>query len=104
MLRGFAEQLRPYQDSIPKCVIQLLLSCPHECAAIRKVSVYLPRLGHTNKSLNNTYIDLRFQELLIATRHILATEFRAGFVSHIDTLLDEAVLIGTGRTSYETLR
>jgi len=37
MLRGFAEQLRPYQDSIPKCVLQLLLSCPHECAAIRKV-------------------------------------------------------------------
>lgn len=44
------------------------------------------------------------QELLIATRHILATDFRAGFVSQIDTLLDEGVLIGTGRTSYETLR
>jgi len=36
MLRGFAEQLRPYQDSIPKCVIQLLLNCPHECAAIKR--------------------------------------------------------------------
>jgi transformation/transcription domain-associated protein len=44
------------------------------------------------------------QELLIATRHILATDFRNGFVSQIDTLLDENVLIGTGRTSFETLR
>jgi transformation/transcription domain-associated protein len=41
---------------------------------------------------------------LIATRHILATEFRVGFISQIDTLLDEQVLIGSGRTSFETLR
>eukprot|EP01114_Cavostelium_apophysatum_P014185 TRINITY_DN3613_c0_g1_i5.p1 TRINITY_DN3613_c0_g1~~TRINITY_DN3613_c0_g1_i5.p1 ORF type:complete len:3612 (+),score=1106.25 TRINITY_DN3613_c0_g1_i5:200-11035(+) len=79
MLRGFAEHLRPYQDSIPRCVIQLLLNCPSESAGIRK-------------------------ELLIATRHILATDFRQGFVSQIDTLLDEKVIIGTGRTSHETLR
>lgn len=44
------------------------------------------------------------QELLIATRHILATDFRMGFIGHIDTLLDEKVLIGSGRTSFETLR
>jgi transformation/transcription domain-associated protein len=37
MLRGFSEHLRPYQDSIPKCVIQLLLNCPNESATIRKV-------------------------------------------------------------------
>jgi hypothetical protein len=37
MLRGYAEHLRPYQEQIPKCVIALLLNCPHECAAIRKV-------------------------------------------------------------------
>ena len=79
VLRGFSEHLQPYRDSIPKCVIQLLLCCPNESAAVRK-------------------------ELLIATRHILATDFRIGFISHIDTLLEEKVLIGTGRTSYETLR
>ncbi|KAL6045043.1 putative transformation/transcription domain-associated protein [Balamuthia mandrillaris] len=79
MLRSFAEHLKPYQESIPSCVINLLLNCPNECAAIRK-------------------------ELLIATRHILATDFRLGFISKIDTLLNEEVLIGNGRTSYETLR
>ena len=79
VLRGFAEHLQPYKENIPKCVIQLLLNCPNESASVRK-------------------------ELLIATRHILATDFRVGFVSQIDTLLEEKVLIGTGRTSYETLR
>jgi transformation/transcription domain-associated protein len=79
LLRGFAEHLRPYQSEIPKYAIQLLLNCPNESASTRK-------------------------ELLIATRHILATDFRVGFISQIDTLLDETVLIGTGRTSYETLR
>jgi len=79
MLRGWADHLKPYQDSIPKCVIQLLLNCPSESAGIRK-------------------------ELLIATRHILATEFRNGFISHMDTLLDEKVIVGSGKTSQETLR
>jgi len=73
------DQLKPYQDSIPSCVIQLLRHCPHESASIRK-------------------------ELLIATRHILATDFRSGFVPYIDALLEEEMLIGRGRTCYETLR
>lgn len=79
LLRGFAEHLRPYQENIPKYAIQLLTNCPNESASIRK-------------------------ELMIATRHILATDFRNGFINEIDTLLDEKVLIGTGRTSHETLR
>lgn len=66
-------------DIIPKCVIQLLTNCPNESAATRK-------------------------ELLIATRHILATDFRTAFIPHIDPLLDEKVWIGSGRTSYESLR
>jgi transformation/transcription domain-associated protein len=32
---------------------------------------------------------LWMQELLVATRHVLATDFRRGFFSQIDTLLDE---------------
>lgn len=79
MLRGFSDHLKPYQDSIPKCVIQLLLNCPSESSSIRK-------------------------ELLIATRHILATDFRNGFISQIDTLLDEKVIVGDGKLSQETLR
>jgi hypothetical protein len=73
------EQLRPHQEHIPKYVTSLLINCPNESAPIRK-------------------------ELLIATRHILATDFRSGFISQIETLLDEKVLVGTGRTSHETLR
>ena len=79
VLRGFSEHLQSYRENIPKCVIQLLSNCPNESAAVRK-------------------------ELLIATRHILATDFRVGFIQHIDTLFDENVLIGTGRTSFEILR
>ena len=84
LLRAFADFMRPYQESIPKCVIQLLLMCPPESASIRK-------------------------DILVATRHILATDFRVGFFSQIDVLLEEKVLIGSGssssaRSSHETLR
>ncbi|CAJ0885247.1 10109_t:CDS:10 [Entrophospora sp. SA101] len=44
------------------------------------------------------------QELLVATRHILSTEFRNGFINKLDILLNEKVLIGTGVTAYDTLR
>eukprot|EP00966_Prymnesium_polylepis_P290760 6715480-Prymnesium_polylepis.1 len=74
LLRAFADFMRPYQESIPKCVIQLLLTCPPESVAIRK-------------------------DILVATRHILATDFRAGFFSQIDVLLDEKVLIGSAHLS-----
>ena len=58
--------------------------CPPESASIRK-------------------------DILVATRHILATDFRVGFFSQIDVLLDEKLLIGQGtstsaRSSHETLR
>ena len=86
LLRAFADFMRPYQESIPKCVIQLLLTCPPESVSIRK-------------------------DILVATRHILATDFRVGFFNQIDVLLDEKFLIGSGhlghasvRASHETLR
>ena len=44
------------------------------------------------------------QELLIAARHILQTDFRHTFVPHIDTLVDDRVLIGFGITCHEQLR
>ncbi|KNC75059.1 hypothetical protein SARC_12409, partial [Sphaeroforma arctica JP610] len=79
VLTRFQEVITPYRDVIPPSVIELLLRCPTDSAAIRK-------------------------ELLIATRHILATDFRTSFVPQIETLLKEDVLIGPGRTSNETLR
>ncbi|RKP06666.1 hypothetical protein THASP1DRAFT_18177, partial [Thamnocephalis sphaerospora] len=79
ILRGYAAQLRQYQAVIPEAIIRLLRDCPPEASSTRK-------------------------ELLVATRHILSTDFRNAFVDHMDILLNEKVLIGTGVTSYETLR
>jgi hypothetical protein len=79
LLRGFSELMKPYEEAISKAVIALMIACPGDAVATRK-------------------------ELLVATRHILATEFRRGFYRHVDILLDEKVLIGLGRPSRDTLR
>ncbi|OSX75809.1 hypothetical protein BU14_0219s0009, partial [Porphyra umbilicalis] len=79
LLKQFHALMKPHETSIPRSVVQLLLSCPGDAVAIRK-------------------------ELLVAIRHILATDFRAGFFPQIDLLLDEKVLVGTGRVAYDTLR
>ena len=68
-LKGFAEQMKPYEDRIASNVVSLMTACPHESVGTRR-------------------------ELLHATRHILATDFRKGFFRHIDSLLDERVLLG----------
>ncbi|KAG9303929.1 hypothetical protein G9A89_005839 [Geosiphon pyriformis] len=79
VLRAYNQALKKHERQIPDFVIRLLQDCPPEASATRK-------------------------ELLVATRHILSTEFRSCFVSKIDILLKEKVLVGTGITSYETLR
>eukprot|EP00958_Prasinococcus_capsulatus_P028071 scaffold6247_cov416-Prasinococcus_capsulatus_cf.AAC.17 len=78
LLRSFAEFLIPHQESVSASVVNLLVTSP-DSVAIRK-------------------------ELLVATRHVLATDFREGFKSKIDMLLDEKVLIGEGRACFDTLR
>ncbi|KAG2212646.1 hypothetical protein INT47_000623 [Mucor saturninus] len=79
ILRSYANALRPFQNQIPDFVLRLLRECPPESTATRK-------------------------ELLVATRHILSTDFRSSFVPKIDLLLNEKVLIGAGVTSHDTLR
>jgi phosphatidylinositol kinase/protein kinase (PI-3 family) len=79
LLRQFSDIMRPHQDAIPKAVVNLLRTCPGDAIAIRK-------------------------ELLVATRHILATDFRTGFFGQIEVLLDEKVLVGEGRPALQTLR
>jgi transformation/transcription domain-associated protein len=69
LLRGFAELMRPFEDAIAAAVVGLLRACPGDAVAVRK-------------------------ELLVATRHILATDFRRGFFKHVDAFLDEALLVG----------
>lgn len=58
LLRGFTPLMQPYEKQISSSVINLLRSCPSDAVATRK-------------------------ELLVATRHILATEFRKGFYSEV---------------------
>ena len=77
VLRGFAERLMQHQDILCKAVLQLLLTCPHENVNSRK-------------------------ELLVATRHIIATEFRKGFFKRVDFFLDEKTLIGSRSTPDST--
>ena len=79
ILRSYADSLKEFQDKIADAVIQLMLDCSSEAANIRK-------------------------ELLVATRHIWFTDFRASFVKYIDVLLNEDVLLGLGLTCRETLR
>ena len=79
LLRGYSEAIQPHQEAISQSIVDLLRSCPDNVA--------------TRK------------ELLVATRHVLsAQDFRRGFYTHLDALLDEEVLIGTGRACYDALR
>ena len=60
-------------------MLGLLTYCPHEVAHLRK-------------------------ELLIAARHILATDLRTKFIMHIEQLFEENILIGNGWTAFDSLR
>ena len=44
------------------------------------------------------------KEILVALRHILATEFRVGFVAQVEPMLEEGVVIGRGREEMNSLR
>ncbi len=72
-------QVNTYAHNIVQGMIALLHNCPQEVAHLRR-------------------------ELLIAARHILATDLRNRFVSCIDQLFDENLLIGGGWTTRETVR
>ncbi|PKI83589.1 transcription-associated protein 1 [Malassezia vespertilionis] len=79
VLRGSAPIVRHYVALLPEVNVRLLKDCPPENAVTRK-------------------------ELLVATRHILSTDFREHFVGQIDTLLDERVMLGIGVTTREMQR
>jgi len=79
LVRGRAELVAPYQKDISLAVVDLLRTCP-DVVSTRK-------------------------ELLVATRHALSAQnFCRGFFEHLDTLLEEHALVGTGRLCDESLR
>ena len=79
IIRIYQEVVSQHSGLMVKGMLSLLTVCPHEVAHLRK-------------------------ELLIAARHILATELRVKFVPHMEKLFDENILLGTGWTTHESLR
>ena len=79
VLRVNPQILRAHQSIIPDYVVRLLKDCPPEMSNARK-------------------------ELLVATRHVLSTDFRSAFLPKIDILANEKVLLGIGITVHDTLR
>ena len=79
ILRIYQTETAQYSTQMVKGMLSLLTICPHEVAHLRK-------------------------ELLIAARHILATDLRTKFVPLMEKLFDENILLGKGWTTYETLR
>lgn len=79
IIRIYHDVVAQHSNMMVKGMLGLLSLCPMEVAHLRK-------------------------ELLIAARHILATELRTKFVPHMERLFDEDVLLGHGWTTYESLR
>ncbi|EIE23491.1 hypothetical protein COCSUDRAFT_65942 [Coccomyxa subellipsoidea C-169] len=78
LLRQFPGVIRPHQESISTSLVRALQACPD--------SVQMRR------------------ELLIATRHVLTTSVRGGFLGELETLLKEETLVGRGRQCQTELR
>merc|ERR1712155_183090 len=79
IIRIYQTEVGHHSNLMVKGMLSLLTICPHEVAHLRK-------------------------ELLIAARHILATDLRNKFVPLMEKLFDENILLGKGWTTYETLR
>ncbi|CAI9110926.1 OLC1v1011036C1 [Oldenlandia corymbosa var. corymbosa] len=78
LLKSFADYIRQHEESICRSIVNLLETCS-DSVSIRK-------------------------ELLVALKHVLGTDFKRGLFPLIDTLLEERVLVGTGRACFESLR
>lgn len=77
--RAFPGALQQHYNLVPNFVMRLLKDCPAELSSARK-------------------------ELLVSMRHILNTDLRTFFISKVDVLLEDKVLLGTGLTAHESLR
>lgn len=79
LLRGCASLMRPFQDSICESTVKLLMACPKDAFVLRK-------------------------DIFVAARHIISTDFRRGFYTQLEVLMDDDVLVGKGRSSYYQIR
>ncbi|XP_008557972.1 transformation/transcription domain-associated protein [Microplitis demolitor] len=79
IIRIYQDVVSSHSTMMVKGMLGLLTLCPIEVTHLRR-------------------------ELLIAARHILATDLRIKFVPYMERLFDEQVLLGNGWTTYESLR
>lgn len=79
IIKIYLDVISNHSQMLAQGMLGLLTLCPMEVAHLRR-------------------------ELLIAARHILATELRNSFVPHMERLFDENVLLGRGWTTHESLR
>nr|CAH7738954.1 unnamed protein product [Callosobruchus chinensis] len=79
IIKIYQEVVQAHATKMVQGMLGLLTLCPQEVAHLRR-------------------------ELLIAARHILATDLRNNFVPHMEKLFDEDVLLGRGWTTHESLR
>lgn len=96
LLKSFADYIRPHEESICKSIVNLLVTCS-DSVSIRKVnsscvlslSLALSRLGCFSPGVNLMVCAYWMQELLVALKHVLGTDFKRGLFPLIDTLLEE---------------
>ncbi|XP_019851030.1 PREDICTED: transformation/transcription domain-associated protein [Amphimedon queenslandica] len=79
IIRIYQDVVNQFAPNMVQGMLALLKNCPQEVAHLRR-------------------------ELLIAARHVLATDLRTKFVPCIDQLFDESLLVGTGWTTRDTVR
>nr|CAH7738958.1 unnamed protein product [Callosobruchus chinensis] len=79
IIKMYQDVVQTHSTKMVQGMLGLLTLCPQEVAHLRR-------------------------ELLIAARHILATDLRNNFVPHMEKLFDEDVLLGRGWTTHESLR
>lgn len=68
-MRSYRDLLRPYEETLAKSIFYLLQTCPETSISTRK-------------------------ELLVATRHIIATDFRNSLKPFFERIFDENLLCG----------
>lgn len=98
LLKSFADYIKPHEESICKSIINLLVTCS-DLVSIRKVSAFLALFGSPCilYSLESDIRSFWLQELLVALKHVLGTDFRRGLFPLIDTLLDERYIFLVNR-------
>jgi len=79
VIRAQSPLVQPFATEIPQIVIRILKDIPPESALSRR-------------------------ELVVALRHILGTEYRSLFIPYLNDLLNVRIFMGTGITSFESLR